>query len=156
APSPASRSSAVRIALLCSDLGIPFGGVKGASVHMRAVAGSLMRLGHQVSTIVANPGPEAGYKTLTDRGLDLRVLPQPRTVREIDWHLSQVQPQLVIERLSLLAPEGALAAAEAGVPHVYEVNAPLEEEAARHRKFERVEEARQTFALGFAASRGAV
>jgi len=146
----------VRIALLCSDLGIPFGGVKGASVHMRAVAGSLLRMGHEVSAIVANPGPEPGFAPLTERGLELRVLRQPRTVREIDWHLSQVQPQLVIERLSLLAPEGAVAAAEAGVPHVYEVNAPLDEEAARHRKFERIDEARRAFSAGFAASRGAV
>ena len=146
----------MRIALLCSDLGIPFGGVKGASVHLRAVAGSLLRMGHQVSAIVANTGPEPGYTPLTERGLELRVLRQPRTVREVDWHLSQVQPQLVIERLTLLAPEGALAAAEAGVPHVYEVNAPLDEEAARHRKFERIDEAIQAFAAGFAASRGAV
>src|SRR5262245_30616432 len=113
-------------------------------------------MGHQVAAIVANAGAEEGYRPLTERGLELRVLRQPRTVREVDWHLSQVQPQLVIERLSLLAPEGALAAAEAGVQHIYEVNAPLDEEAARHRKFERVEEARQAFATGFAASRGAV
>jgi len=146
----------VRIALLCSDLGIPLGGVKGASVHLRAVATSLLRLGHQVSAIVASAGPEEGFAALAERGLEVRVLRQPRTVREVDWHLSQVQPQLVLERLALLAPEGALAAAEAGVPHLYEVNAPLDEEAARHRKFERVEEARQAFATGFAASRGAV
>jgi glycosyltransferase involved in cell wall biosynthesis len=146
----------VRIALLCSDLGIPLGGVKGASVHLRAVASSLMRMGHQVAAIVANAGVEEGYRPLTERGLELRVLRQPRTVREVDWHLSQVQPQLVIERLSLLAPEGAVAAAEAGVPHVYEVNAPLDEEAARHRKFERMEEAHAAFATGFAASRGAI
>src|SRR5206468_97266 len=144
-PQPDSRSLPVRIALLCSDLGIPFGGVKGASVHLRAVAGSLLRMGHQVSAIVANTGPEPGYTPLTERGLELRVLRQPRTVREVDWHLSQVQPQLVIERLTLLAPEGALAAAEAGVPHIYEVNAPLDEEAARHRKFERIDEALQAF-----------
>ena len=146
----------MRIALLCSDLGIPLGGVKGASVHLRAVAGSLLRMGHQVAAIVANAGAEEGYRPLTEHGLELRVLRQPRTVREIDWHLSQVQPQLVIERLSLLSPEGALAAAEAGVPHLYEVNSPLDEEAAKHRKFERVDEARAAFATGFAASRGAV
>jgi len=146
----------VRIALLCSDLGIPLGGVKGASVHLRAVAGALLRMGHQVSAIVASPGPETGYAELAERGLDVRVLRQPRTVREIDWHLSHVNPDLVLERLSLLAPEGAIAAAEAGVPHLYEVNAPLDEEAARHRRFERGEEAREAFRRGFAASRGAI
>src|SRR5262249_11242392 len=54
AVSPASRRTPVRIALLCSDLGIPLGGVKGASVHLRSVAGSLLRMGHQVAAIVAN------------------------------------------------------------------------------------------------------
>ena len=146
----------MRIALLCSDLGVPLGGVKGASVHLRAVAAALLRMGHQVSAIVANAGPEIGYAPLTERGLELRVLRQPRTVREVDWHLLQVQPQLMLERLALLAPEGALAAAEAGVPHVYEVNAPLDEEAAHHRNFDRIDEARHAFTTGFAASRGAI
>lgn len=146
----------MRIALLCSDLGIPLGGVKGASVHVRAVAGSLLRMGHQVSAIVATTGPDAGYAALTERGLEVRALRQPRTVREIDWHLSQVKPELVIERLSLLSPEGALAAAEAGIPHLYEVNAPLDVEAEKHRNFERGDEAREAFRRGFAASRGAV
>ena len=146
----------MRIALLCSDLGIPLGGLKGASVHLRAVASSLLRMGHQVSAIVATAGPEEGYAPLAERGLEVRVLRQPRTVREIDWQLAQVQPGLVIERLSLLSPEGAVAAAEAGIPHVYEVNAPLDEEAAKHRNFDRIEDARVMFARGFAASRGAI
>ena len=146
----------MRIALLCSDPGIPLGGMKGAAVHVRAVAGSLLRLGHQVSAIVATAGPEVGYAPLEERGLEVRVMREPRTVREIDWQLSQVRPELVLERLSLLSPEGAVAAAEAGVPHLYEVNAPLEEEAARHRNFDRIDDARAAFARGFAASRGAI
>ncbi len=146
----------MRIALLCSDLGIPLGGVKGASVHLRAVASALLRMGHQVSAIVATAGPDEGFAPLTERGLELRVLRQPRTVREVDWQLSQVQPDFVLERLSLLSPEGAVAAAEAGVPHMYEVNAPLDVEAARHRNFDRIEDARVMFARGFVASRGAI
>lgn len=146
----------MHIALLCSDLGIPLGGVKGASVHLRAVASSLLRMGHKVSAIVATAGPETGFASLTERGLEVRVLRQPRTVREIDWHLSQVQPDLVLERLALLSPEGAVAAAEAGIPHIYEVNAPLDVEAARHRNFDRIDDARIQFARGFAASRGAM
>jgi glycosyltransferase involved in cell wall biosynthesis len=146
----------VRIALLCSDPGIPLGGVKGASVHVRAVAAALLRQGHQVSALVATAGPDVGFAPLAERGLEVRVLRQPHTVREIDWQLSQVKPDLLIERLSLLSPEGALAAAEAGVPHLYEVNAPLDEEAAKHRNFERIDEARLAFAHGFRASRGAI
>lgn len=146
----------MRIVLLCSDAGIPFGGVKGASVHLRSVAGALLRMGHQVSAVMANPGPEVGYAPLVAAGLEVRTLRTPRTVREVDFHLSQLNPDLVLERLSLLAPEGAIAAAEAGIPHLYEVNAPLDEEASRHRNFEHVDEARAMFRRGFAASRGAM
>ena len=146
----------MRIALLCSDPGIPLGGIKGSSVHVRAVASCLLRLGHQVSAIVATAGAELGYAPLAERGLEVRVLRQPRTVREIDWQFAQVKPELVLERLSLLSPEGAIAAADAGVPHLYEVNAPLDEEAARHRNFDRIDDARVAFARGFAASRGAI
>ena len=146
----------MRIALLCSDLGIPLGGVKGASVHLRAVASVLLRAGHHVTAMLAAPGPESGYLPLAERGLELRAIRLPRTVRKLEWHLAQVKPDLVLERLSLLAPEGALAAAEAGVPHVFEVNAPLDEEASLHREFDRAAEAREAFRRGFAVSRGAV
>ena len=146
----------MRIALLCPDPGIPLGGAKGASVHLRAVATALLRARHQVTAIVATPGPEYCYAALEARGLEVRVLGQPRTEREVAWHFSHVKPELVIERLSLLAPEGALAAAAAHVPHLYEVNAPLEEEAATHRRFRDVVEARVAFRRGLAATRGAV
>jgi hypothetical protein len=52
-------------------------------------------------------GPESGYLALAERGLELRVMRLPRTVRKLEWHLAQVKPDLVLERLSLLAPEGA-------------------------------------------------
>lgn len=146
----------MRIALLCSDAGIPLGGAKGASVHLRAVATALQRAQHQVTAIVATPGSECCYAPLLARGMELRTLGQPRTERELSWHFGHVRPDLVLERLSLLAPEGAIAAASARVPHIYEVNAPLEEEAARHRRFRHVVEARAAFRRGFAASRGAV
>ena len=146
----------MRIALLCADPGVPFGGTKGASVHLRAVANALLRARHEVTAIVATPGSECCYASLSARGLDVRVLGQPRTERELAWHYTHVRPELVLERLSLLASEGAVAAAAARVPHLYEVNAPLEEEAALHRRFRDVVEARTAFRRGFHASRGAV
>ncbi|MEY4374766.1 MAG: hypothetical protein RL760_933 [Candidatus Eisenbacteria bacterium] len=146
----------MRIVMLVTDLNIPLGGMKAEAVHVRSVAAALLRAGHQVSALVATPGAPETFAPLVASGLDVRVLRQPRTVRELDWHFSQVNPDLVIERLALLSPEGALAAAEAGVPHVYEVNAPLDLEAARHRNFDRVPEARAAFTQGFAVSRGAI
>ena len=38
----------MRIAYICPDRGIPLGGVKGASVHLRSLAGALARRGHDV------------------------------------------------------------------------------------------------------------
>lgn len=146
----------MRIALLCPDAGVPFGGNKGCSVHCRAVAAALLRTGHQVSAIVATRGPESGYRSLLDAGLEVRKLVDPQLEAEVGWHLTQVSAELVIERLALLAPEGARAAAAAGIPHVYEVNAPLDVEAEAHRGFDRLEEARAAFAMGFAHSRGAI
>jgi len=146
----------MRLALLCSDAGIPLGGTKGSSVHLRAVAGAWLRMGHEVVALVANAGPEAGRAPLEALGMRVHVLTEPRSESALRDALAQVQPDLVHERLALLAPEGACAARELGLPHLYEVNAPLDEEAAAHRGFDRVEEARAAFRAGFAASRGAM
>ncbi len=146
----------MRLALLCADAGIPLGGTKGSSVHLRAVAGAWLRMGHEVVALVANAGPEAGRAPLEAQGLRVHVLADPRSRSAIRAALAEVAPDLVHERLALLAPEGACAARELGVPHVYEVNAPLDEEAAAHRGFDRLEDARAAFRTGFAASRGAM
>ena len=146
----------MRIVLLNTDLNIALGGMRAESVHLRSVAAAMLRAGHQVSAVVATTGAAESYAALVELGLDVRAIRQPCTLRELDWHLSQVKPDLVIERLTLLSADGALAAAEAGVPHLYEVNAPLDQEAARHRNFDRIPEARLAFAAGFAASRGAI
>lgn len=146
----------MRIALLCSDRGAPLGGRKGCSVHLRAMADAWLRAGHDVSALVAEPGPLEGYAALVERGLEVRPLRHPVAVREVDWHLARIRPDLVYERLSLMSPEGARAAAEAGVPHVYEVNAPLDHEASRHRQFDQIDEARAAFKAGFADSAGSV
>lgn len=147
----------MRIALLCLDRGVPFGGSKkGASVHLQSFASALMRQGHEVSAICADPGDEHAVRDLIARGLELRPLRHPATAREIDWHFSQVRPDLVIERLSLGGPQGAIAARDANLPHLYEVNAPLDEEAARHRGLADAHLARGPLAEGFAASTGAI
>ena len=56
-----------------------------------------------------------------------------------------------VRTLSLLSSEGAVAAAEAGVPHLYEVNAPLDLEASRHRNFDRMDDARVEFERAYEA-----
>lgn len=146
----------MRIALLCCDRGVPLGGLKGCSIHLRAVAEAWLRAGHEVVAIVAETGPLAGVDRLAGMGLEVRPLRQPAGTRELDWQFGQVRPDFIYERLALLAPHGARAAADAGLPHVYEVNAPLDQEASRHRGFERSDEARASFTEGFQHSSGSV
>lgn len=147
----------MRIALLCLDRGVPFGGArKGASIHLQSFAAALLRQGHSVSAICAEPGDLSVVRELVERGLDVRPLRMPAAEREIDWHFSRVHPDLIVERLSLGGPVGAIVAREAGIPHVYEVNAPLDEEALRHRGLADAEQARRLIVQGFASSRGAV
>ncbi|TMQ49666.1 MAG: glycosyltransferase family 4 protein [Candidatus Eisenbacteria bacterium] len=139
----------MRVALLCLDPGVPLGGPKGCSVHLRSVAAALLRAGHEVDALVMDPGPERDRAALVESGLRVRPLdgaavhasrapgqtPMLPGAAEITCHLEAVAPDLVIERLALLACAGAEAASRLGVPHVYEINAPLENEAAEHRGF---------------------
>ena len=159
----------MRVALLCLDRGVPLGGAKGCSVHLRSVAAALLRAGHEVEALVVEPGPEPESEPLLASGLRVRHLdgapgasapaPGPGPLpgaAEIARHLEAVGPDLVIERLALLAPVGAEAASRLGVPHVYEINAPLENEAADHRGFTDLGAARAGFRAGFARSSGAI
>lgn len=146
----------MRIALRCADPGVPLGGPKGCSVHLRAVAAALLRAGHEVEALVARPGDAADVGALEARGLGVHAVPADEPADALARRLGELRPQLVIERLALLAPQGAEAAARLDVPHLYEVNAPLDLEAAAHRGFTALDEARAAFRAGFAASRGAV
>ncbi|MGI8516503.1 MAG: glycosyltransferase family 4 protein [Acidimicrobiia bacterium] len=109
---------------VCADQGIAPGGTKGASVHLRHVAGALGNRGHRVVTVAkrepvyVNPHP-APVRSL-DRGL-------LAAVREFGL------PNLVYERYSL----GHTAALEFAhghdLPFVLEVNSPLTVEALTQR-----------------------
>ncbi len=147
----------MRIVQLCRDRGVPYGGSrKGASVHLQEFAGGLLRRGHEVAALCADVGDVGAIAELTAAGLVLDTLPASASIAEIRGCLERLAPALVVERLSLAGPEGALAARELDVPHVYEVNAPLDEEAARHRDARVAPEVVAGLERGFAASRGAV
>ncbi|EHJ46135.1 glycosyl transferase group 1 [Solidesulfovibrio carbinoliphilus subsp. oakridgensis] len=44
----------MRILVCCADWGVPVGGSAGSSVHLRAMAAALSRLGHEVRLLVSN------------------------------------------------------------------------------------------------------
>lgn len=119
--SPAAESPGLmRIALLCCNTDIVYGDGRRCPPRLRGLSSALAAAGHEVSAIVAGVHPELPPHTQPS----VRALRLPVTVREIDWHLSRIEPDVVIERLGVGSREGAQAAAEAGVPHLYDIDLP--------------------------------
>ena len=120
----------MRIAYLCTDRGIPLGGRKGASVHVRSVSVGLAGRGHQVLLACRRTdGDDAGVP-----GVDVARLPaedeQTVWLRAV---LREFAADTVLERYSLSTGPAIAVARELGIPYVLELNAPLVAEAIRHR-----------------------
>ncbi len=109
----------MKLALLCCDPDVRFGDGYACPSRLRGLAYGLARAGHEVTAICA--GSEPGQSELGD-AVAVRALRLPVSVREIDWHFSRVQPDAVIEWHVPGSLEGARAAAEAGVPHLYDLS----------------------------------
>jgi glycosyltransferase involved in cell wall biosynthesis len=132
----------VRIAYLSADRGIPFGGSKGAAVHIEEIVRALAASGAEVLLL-----PTAVASRPDDLPGDVTVDPLPAAATDAalaDWledRLSGFGAEALYERLSLHSVAGATAASRLGIPHLVELNAPLPEEAARYRSLERPDEA---------------
>ena len=115
----------MRIAYLCADPGISPLGDKGASVHLRSLAGALSRRGHDVALVSTRldgtnpPPPNVTVTQLADGSLN-------RLLR--DWRC-----EVVLERYALSVEKVHETCRVLGIAHVLEVNAPLVDEAARYR-----------------------
>lgn len=156
----------MRVAYVSVDLGVPVFGSKGASVHVQSVLRSLVRRGDDVHVVTTVPGP-APPPDLT--GVRVHAVPvvssadpaaRERAIQAAD---AQVGPlldalaqdarvDLVYERYSLWGRTATSWARDAGVPSVLEVNAPLVEEQARHRKLVDRERAFDVAAQAFRAA----
>ncbi|MBL8929681.1 MAG: glycosyltransferase family 4 protein [Kineosporiaceae bacterium] len=137
----------MRIAVLCSDLGVRIPGDKGASMHLSAITAAFAALGHEVMLIgVAGHGEPPTELA----GVHRLLLPHPgrsegieRERRKLAFtdHLHDVAlpeltrfgPELIYERLALFGTAGTRSARRLGVPHVVEVNALLAREEAAWR-----------------------
>jgi glycosyltransferase involved in cell wall biosynthesis len=133
----------VNVLALCADPGIAYDGTKGASVHLRELWRALAAEGALVSGVAAVRGavpPEL------PPGVALHALPggsgsAPPSVAERVLAAARAaveapgapRPDFILERLALDSAVGATLARRLGVPLVVEVNAPLDEEAARYR-----------------------
>jgi len=147
-----------RILYLSADRGIPVGGTKGSSVHIRQFIAALKQASYRPVALVANGGPDAAARL----GVPVFVVTTEVTegsgngssvpgadrslMRETaDFHANQAMEKkleeifaaepfdLVYERYSLFGLAGLHFARRRGIPHVLEVNAPLVPEASRYR-----------------------
>ncbi|MBI4717173.1 MAG: glycosyltransferase family 4 protein [Planctomycetes bacterium] len=150
----------MRVLYVCSDHGVKPDGVKGASVHLRAITAGLARLGHEVQVLSPNgapggdhpapavlpdaPGISAAVRPLKnwllEHGLDEGVAREFRSLLYNAWANEQAPaamanrpPEAIVERLSLFSHLGLDLATAFDVPLVVEVNAPLTKEAAEFR-----------------------
>lgn len=136
-----------RVAVVCSDPGIPVFGSKGASVHLQAVLSELLRRGAQVHLLTPRPGgpapralhgvvvhelPAVAGKGAQDREDSARRSDAAVAV-VLDRLAADAPLDLVLERYSLWGATAIAWAAQHGVASVLEVNAPLVREQAAHR-----------------------
>ena len=152
------------IAYVSADRGVPVGGTKGASIHVRGVAEALVRRGHEVHLLAARTDPEADGFASQVRGVPFdRVLKNVRRsvaeagsdaalardlhglmlnecfARELGLLADKTRIDAVYERYSLWSWAGYRFAREHGLPWILEVNAPLVEEERTYREI-RLEE----------------
>jgi len=137
----------MRVAYVCTDVGVPVFGRKGASVHVQAVIRALVRDGAEVHLLAARLGgappddlAEVQVHTLPversddpadDEAAAQRADAAARTV--LDGLHEEAGIDLVYERYSLWGRTGTAWATRHGVPSLLEVNAPLIDEQATHR-----------------------
>ena len=151
----------MRLAYLCADRGVPLDGVKGASIHVRAVADALSERGHALTMLTARPGDRSGRQRwpMVDVGYDRSLKELKRAMPTADGDLQlgrethamllnlrvaealeelerQEPLDAVYERYSLWSWAGLRFARRHRKPLILEVNAPLVREATEWRRLE--------------------
>lgn len=128
----------MRIAYVCVDPGIPVFGTKGASVHVQEIIRAFRALGHEVTVYATRIGKDVpeDLQDLTVHHFAMgtkdpaaREVAQQETSAAISEQLLADGAEFIYERYSLFST----VIADAGLPAVLEVNAPLIDEQARHR-----------------------
>jgi glycosyltransferase involved in cell wall biosynthesis len=134
----------MRIAVVCTDLGVRVPGTKGASLHLTSISRAFQDVGNEVllvgvrghgsppsglaTVLLDHPGRTAGLrrelrKIRFTAGLVPRVLPS----------VAAFAPDVVYERLALFGIAGRQLAGNCRARHVVEVNALLAQEEAQWR-----------------------
>lgn len=159
----------MRIAVVCSDLGIRVPGDKGASIHLQSISKAFAAIGHEVLLVgVAGHGdPPEGLRTrlMAHPGRSAGVRREVRKLRFTERFVHhnreamyEFDPHIVYERLALFGTAGRRLADACGATHVVEVNALLsvEEQQWRGLRLSRLATIRERSVLHHAALRVAV
>ena len=146
----------MRIAYLCTDLGVPVYGRKGASIHVRELSRALQALGHEVLLVCGRLGGsppdrfdvpvvevplEGPAATSADRAVRAAAYASSLPPRVLP-RLRDFAPDVLYERYALNGTAGITLAYSLRIPHVLEVNAPLVDEEEAHRGLASAESAR--------------
>jgi glycosyltransferase involved in cell wall biosynthesis len=147
----AARRSRLRLAWLSTEKGIPYGGTKGAAVHLRNLVTAVAGRDVDILLIVgaaepgAQPPPGVEFVVLPGPGVgstaEERLAWEPRRARWLQERLRAFGADALYERIGLHSAFGARAAAALGIPHLVEMNAPLPWETATYRTLRFPEEA---------------
>lgn len=154
---------ALRIAYVCSDLGIPYLGSKAGALHMRQTVRALRELGNDLMVYATTSDKITPNRSENDDILisidpassmlqehtllltgellpqsslhkDLRSLSFNRFFQEqLLQRIHRSSPELIYERYSLWGFGGLKVAKDLGIPHILEVNAPLCQETDKRR-----------------------
>ncbi len=156
----------MRVAYVCTDVGIPVFGRKGASVHVQAVIRALLRRGAEVHLLAARlggsppddladvrvhalPVVRSGNAAAAEVGAQ-RADSAAETVLD-DLH-AEARIDLVYERYALWGRTATSWALRHDAPSLLEVNAPLIEEQATHRVLHDRSAAESVAAQAFSAA----
>lgn len=166
-----------RVLYVSQDLGIPIRGHKGASAHVRQIAGQFAARGLAVSVLSPDPGPEppdgnafalpvqvVAPPAWTTRWM--QHLPKGTARRDVAKEtrrllhnaavfaaiLREPRPDFVYERYALTAVATGVSCRLRRIPWILEVNAPLADEEARFRglRWGRLTRALERWCLGHA------
>ena len=120
----------MRVLHVCADAGIPLDGSKGASVHLRSLAGALAQE-HEVILVVRRVGTMTTVPTGGAAPAATLPLDGPASLDDAVARFGV--PDVVYERYSLGHLGGLALARRLDRPFVLEMNAPLAAEAQQHR-----------------------
>ncbi len=156
----------MRVAYVCTDPGVPVFGNKGCSVHVQSMLKAMLRRGFQVDLFATRLGGVATGELQRvrvhwlehDRKRENDLAQREQALLSGNRRLRlalERQPayDLVYERYALWSHAAMQFAADAGVPSLLEVNAPLLAEQARHRGLVDLDQAQASTAVAMRAAR---